>query len=328
MRALITGATGFTGGCLARALVGYGYDVRGLVRTASAARAKPLAAAGVEVVYGDLTDPVSLEAACREIDVVFHTAATYRTAGHGASIYRTVNVGGTERLLNAAALNGVRRLVHCSTGGVHGHVEQPPANEDAPIAPGDIYQRTKLEAERIAREFGVARDIEVVIVRPIGIYGPGDTRFAKMFRWIARGQFPLLGDGTVFYHLTFIDDLIEGFRLCGERPAAAGRTYLLAGPEYTTLEKLIGLIAAELSTSPPRWHLPIWPVWVVAAICEAVCVPFKVEPLLYRRRLDFFRKNRAFDTTRARTELGFKPTVDLRTGIKRTAGWYREHGFL
>ena len=327
MRALVTGVTGFTGGHLARHLVGLGYDVRGLVRPASAVASTSLVDAGIDLVQGDLTDAASLHVACRDVEIIFHIAATYRTARHSAATYHGVNVSGTEHLLDAALAARVRRVIHCSTGGVHGHIERPPANEDAPLAPGDIYQRTKLEAERIAREFGATHDIELVVVRPIGIYGPGDTRFLKLFR-LARGWIPLLGDGQVFYHMTFIDDLIEGLRLCAETATAAGRTYLLAGPEYTTLEELMGMIALELGVSPPRWHLPVWPVWVAGALCEALCVPLNVEPPLYRRRVDFFIKSRAFDTTRAQTELGFKPTVDLRNGIKRTADWYRERGWL
>ena len=120
---------------------------------------------------------------------------------------------------------------------MHGHIEQPPANEDAPFAPGDVYQRTKLEAEQLRGQFGQRHGLDVVVARPIGIYGPGDRRFLKMFRGIARGRFPMLGPGTVFYHLTYIDDLVRGLELCGIVPPAAGRTYILAGPEYTTLSR-------------------------------------------------------------------------------------------
>ena len=102
----------------------------------------------------------------RDVDVVYHIAATYRTAGQSASAYRDVNVSGTERLLEAARRGGVRRVVHCSTGGVHGHVEVPPANESSPLAPGDIYQETKLAAEALARRFGQAGGLEVVVVPP------------------------------------------------------------------------------------------------------------------------------------------------------------------
>jgi dihydroflavonol-4-reductase len=264
----------------------------------------------------------------RRSKAIYHIAASYREAGQPDAAYRAVNVEGTRHVLEAAVAAGATRVVHCSTGGVHGHIANPPATEDAPFNPGDIYQDTKLEAEQVAREFGRTRGFEVVVARPIGIYGPGDLRFLKMFRGLNRGRFPVLGSGTVFYHLTFIDDLVEGLRLCGEVPGAAGRTYILAGPRYTTLNELIRLIAAELKVPPPRLHLPVWPVWMLGLLCEMVCVPLRIEPPLYRRRVDFFTKSRAFDTTRARTELGFNPAVDLEDGIKRTADWYRAEGLL
>ena len=99
-------------------------------------------------------------------------------------------------------------------------------------------------------------------------------------------------------------------------PAAAGRTYILAGPRYTTLEELVGLVAKELNVTPPRVHWPVWPFWTAGLLCEMVCVPLRIEPPIYRRRVDFYTKSRAFDTTRARTELGFAPKVDLEEGIQ------------
>jgi dihydroflavonol-4-reductase len=328
MKVLVTGATGFTGGHLARHLLARGHQVAVLVRPASISRAASLRETGGEIHVGDLTDPAAVTAAAKGCDVVYHIAATYREAGQGDAAYTRVNIDGTRHVLEAAVAAGARRVVHCSTGGVHGHIERPPANEDAPFAPGDVYQRTKLEAEQLAFAFGAKGWLEVVVARPIGIYGPGDRRFLKMFRGLARGRFPMLGRGDVFYHLTFIDDLVRGFELCGETPAARGRVYILAGPEYTTLNQLVALIAAELNVPPPRWHLPVWPVWVVGALCEAACVPFGIEPPIFRRRVDFYRKSRAFDTTRARQELGYNPSVDLRTGIHRTAEWYRSRGLL
>jgi nucleoside-diphosphate-sugar epimerase len=327
---LVTGATGFTGGHLAATLARQGDGVRALVRPKSRARfdRSPLPAAGVQAVEGDLGDRAALMRATEGVEVVYHIAATYREAGQPDSAYRAINVDGTRNLLEAARSGGTRRLVHCSTGGVHGHIEHPPADEDAPLNPGDVYQETKLEAEQLARQFGLDTGLDVVVARPIGIYGPGDTRFLSMFRGLKRGRFPMLGSGRAFYHLTYIDDLVEGFRLCGTHAAAAGRTYILAGPRYTTLEELVALVARELGVRPPRIHWPVWPFWTAGVLCEMICVPLRVEPPLYRRRVDFYTKSRAFDTKRARTELGFAPKVDLEEGIHRTADWYRQQNLL
>jgi nucleoside-diphosphate-sugar epimerase len=287
-----------------------------------------LQTSGIEPSIGALEDRTSLVRAVKDAEIVYHIAAVYRQAGIPATTYRKVNVTAVGELIELAAEAGVRRVVLCSTVGVHGDVEHPPATEDAPLRPGDIYQTTKLEGERVARQTASRTGIGVTIVRPSGIYGPGDRRLLKLFRGIARKRFVVLGSGDIFYHLTYIDDLVEGFRLCGEMPAAAGRTYILAGGEVTTLNELMTLIAREAGVSPPRWRLPVWPFWLAGAACEAVCVPLGIEPPLYRRRVDFFTKSRAFDISRARSELGYAPHVGLREGIQRTLTWYRERGWL
>jgi nucleoside-diphosphate-sugar epimerase len=327
VKVLVTGATGFTGGHLARGLKARGCDVAAMVRDPAAAA--DLTRDGIAVVRGDLADPATLDAALTGgFEVVYNIAALYRQAGLPEAVYDQVNAVAVGQLIETAARAGVRRVVHCSTVGVHGDVEHPPAAEEAPLRPGDVYQVSKVKGERIAGEAGARTGVEVVIARPSGIYGPGDRRLLKLFRGVARRRFVILGDGRIFYHLTYIDDLVEGFRLCGEVPAAAGRTYILAGAEVPTLDELVGLIAAEAQVPPPRLHLPVWPIWLAGAACEALCAPFGIEPPLYRRRVDFFTKSRAFDITRARHELGYAPSVSLREGIGLTLRWYRQHGWL
>ena len=326
MQVLVTGATGFTGGHLARALKARGYEVRAMVRTPAAAQV--LSAAGITLVPGDLARPESLPHAVKDIDVVYNIAALYRQAGLPESVYHQVNATAVGQLIEAAAAAEVKRVVHCSTVGVHGDIERPPAGEDAPLRPGDVYQESKVEGERIARAAAARTGLPVVIARPSGIYGPGDRRLLKLFRGVAHRKFVILGDGKIFYHLTYIDDLVEGFRLCGEVPHAAGHTYILAGAEVPTLNDLVTLIAAEAGVPPPSLRLPAWPFWIAGAACEAVCAPFGIEPPLYRRRVDFFTKSRAFDISKARAELGYRPAVDLREGIRRTLAWYRSAGWV
>ena len=285
-------------------------------------------AAAVEVAYGDLRDTTAVRRAAERVDVVYHIAAIYRQAGLREEQYRAVNATAVRTIIEAARAGGAKRVVHCSTVGVHGDVEHPPANEDAPLRPGDIYQATKLEGENVARAAARETGVEVVIARPTGIYGPGDRRLLKLFRGVVRRRFIILGNGEIFYHLTYIDDLVAGLHLCATVPAAAGRTYILAGPEVTTLNRLTGLIAEEAHVPAPRLHLPVWPFWMAGAVCEAICRPLRIEPPIYRRRVDFFTKSRAFDISRARAELGYAPQVSLGEGIHKTLEWYRGAGWL
>jgi nucleoside-diphosphate-sugar epimerase len=326
MRALVTGAGGFTGGHLARYLAARSGRVRAMVRTR--AGATDLDRPGIEIVEGDLKDRANLARAIAGCDVVYNIAARYREANLPASEYHAINAAAVSAIVELAREAGVRRVVHCSTVGVHGDVERPPADEDAPLRPGDVYQVTKVEGERLGREAAARTGMDLVIARPTGIYGPGDRRLLKLFGRIATRRFVMLGRGRNFYHVTYIDDLCEGFRLCGTVPAAAGRTYILGGGEVTTLRELVRITADVAGVAPPRLTLPVWPVWLAGAVCEAVFTPLGMSPPIYRRRVDFFRKSRAFDITRARQELGYAPAVGLREGIRRTLDWYREHGWI
>jgi dihydroflavonol-4-reductase len=322
---LVTGATGFTGGNLARRLAAQGDRVRALVR--DAARADSLMAGGIDVRVGELTSLNDVIAAARGCDQIHHIAAVFRTAGHPDSYYREVNIGGVENVLEAARRVGCERLVHCSTGGVHGHIARPPASETYPFGPGDIYQRTKLEGE-LAAQAAARRGQPVTIVRPGPIYGEGDLRFLKLYRAVARGVFVMIGSGTPKLHMVHIDDLVDGILLCSTSPAALGEVFILAGPEAPTLNEIVRHIAHALGVAQPRWRIPVWPVKAAGALCELVCVPLRIEPPLHRRRVAFFTHHREFDCSKAGRLLGYAPKVRPAEGIRRVAAWYRAAGYL
>lgn len=326
MKIALTGASGYTGGHVLRRLLARGDSVKALVREGSIT--PELRASGAEVVPGVLGDPEAARRLVAGCDAVMHIAAVYRTAGHPDDYYRRINVEGTRMLLEAAVEAGVRRFVHTSTVGVHGDVKNPPADEEAPIAPSDIYQETKAQADAMAQKFGRAHGLEVAIVRPGAIYGPGETRLLKVFKGIARGRYAVVGSGKPHYHLVYIDDLVDGFLLALDRKEAAGETFIIAGPQSISQDDLAREVAKATGGSVWPFHVPAWPIQRLGDLVEAVCIPLGLEPPIHRRRVDFWVKNRSFSIDKARRLIGYAPKVDAREGIARTARWYRENGWL
>ena len=327
MKVLVTGANGFTGSYLAKHLIEKGYEVRGLVR--ENANMDLLKDINIELVYGDLADGSPMDEATNDIDIVFHIAAAYRVEGVPKKYFWDVNFNGTRKMLEAAKRSGVKRFVHCSTVGVQGNIKNPPAKEEDPYGPGDYYQESKVEGEKFALEFFKKEKMPGSIVRPVGIYGPGDMRFLKLFKSIYNGRFRMIGSGNVLYHLTFVEDLAAGIALAGEKEEALGETFTIGGEKYLTLNELVERIAKAFGKPfKKRIKLPFWPVWFGGLLCEIVCKPFGISPPIYRRRVDFFIKDRAFDISKAKKLLGYQPKISLDEGLKRTADWYKEQGLL
>ena len=324
---LVTGAAGYTGTALVRHLVSAGYPVRALVRTPEQART--LEACGAETIMGDVRDRSVLEQAVRGVRTVYHLAAVFRRAGVPDSEYRSVHVDATRDLIECSAAAGVRRLVHCSTVGVHGDVDRAcPASEEAPLHPGDVYQQTKLEGEIVARAAAARTGLAVTIVRPGPIYGPGDRRLLKLIGGVARRRFLVVGDGSPRFQLVYVEDLAKGLVLAAETPSAIGRTYIITGNEAPTLNELVEEIAEVAHVRPFRLHLPVWPFLLAGALCEAICIPLGIEPPIFRRRVRFFTNNRWFDTSRAQRELGYTPKTRLHEGLARTLSSYRQLGWI
>ena len=322
---LVTGATGFTGGNLCRRLIELGENVAAFVRPSP--RVEPLRALGVECREVDIKNADDVRRNFGGIDRVYHIAAAYRAEHVDIQEFFRVNVDATRNLLEAAGEAGVRRFVHSSTVGVQGEITEPPADEDYRFAPGDHYQESKKEGELLARSYA-DKGLPVAVVRPVGIYGPGDTRFLKLFRPINKKMFVMIGSGESLYHMTYIDDLVDGFILAGTRPEAVGEVFTIGGEGYTTLRELVDAIADVLGRPRPFLRVPYGPVYFASVLCENICRPLGIAPPLYPRRVEFFSKSRAFSIEKARRMLGYAPKVGLREGLARTAAWYRQQGLI
>ena len=327
MKILVTGGTGFTGKALVRRLLNDGHQVVAL-DFQEGLKTQELRDWGAEVVIGTVTDKEVVDRCMQGVEIVHHLAAAFRQLNVPNSYYWDVNVEGTRNVLEAARREQVKKFVYCSTCGVHGNVDTPPGNEDSPINAADYYQQTKYEAEPIVKEYQ-QKGMETTILRPAAIYGPGDPeRFFMIFKRVNKGTFPMFGNGKTLYHPLYIDHLVDAHVLAQEPGKGVGEAYLIADEEYIEIETLVQKTAAALDVEVKIPHFPVTPVIIVGHICEKVCKPFKITPPIFPRRVDWYRQNRAFSIDKAKRDLGYQPNISIDEGLRRTAAWYRNEGYL
>ncbi len=338
---LLTGATGYVGGAVTRLLLdrAEGKEISGvpsvgnkkikvrlLVRDVK--KAKEFADRGAEIIQGDLTDPASLKRAVQGVRGVYHIAAIYREAGLPEEVYFNINAKGTKDLFEAAVQAGVKRIIHCSTGGVLGHIANPPGNENTPYNPGDVYQGSKVEGEKTALEYFRSGKITGAIIRPAMVYGPADTRHLKMFKMIAKNCFFYVGKGDAWVNFIDIRDLSRSFILAMDKEHLNGGIYTIANNSVMKLHEAVDIIAKKLGVSAPWLHLPVKPMQWLGSLCETVCAPFGIKPPIFKRRVDFFTKSRYFDPSSAHRDLGFAPAQSIEKEIEDTVNWYKEHHWI
>lgn len=327
MRVFVTGGTGFTGAALVNRLLEEGHSVSVLDKQAGLMKDR-LEAAGAEITLGSILEPKTVARCARGAEVVMHLAAAFRETGAPDSLYRQVNVDGTRVVVEAAIQAGARKFVYCSTQGVHGHVAEPPGDENSPIAPEDYYQETKYLGEEVVEEYG-KRGLEYTIIRPTAIYGPGDPeRFFLIFKRVAKGRFLMFGTGDTYYHPVYIDNLVDAFVLVMAPGVGASETYIIADEEYVSIRNLVERVANALDVRVAIPTLPLLPVVIAGYICEKVCKPFGINPPIFPRRVDWFRQVRAFRIDKAKRDLGYRPRVGLDEGLRRTGEWYKREGYL
>ena len=327
MKVLVTGGTGFTGKALVKRLIDSGHQVVAMDYK-EGIKTDEIAKWGAEVVIGSVTDTETVNRVVKGVDVVHHLAAAFRELDVPNSYYEDVNIQGTVNVLNAAKQEGVKRFIYCSTCGVHGNVENPPASETAPIKPADYYQRTKYEAEPLVLAEHDS-DMQTLVVRPAAIYGPGDPeRFGMIFRRVNKGVFPIFGDGKALYHPLYIDNFVDVLETVLQPGMGDGEVYLIADEEYVEIEQLVKRVAKAMGKEVKLPHYPFLPLSIAGHVMEKLCQPFKITPPIFPRRVDWYRQNRAFDISKAKKDLGYRPRVGLDEGLRLTAEWYIAGGYL
>ncbi|MFO7662041.1 MAG: NAD-dependent epimerase/dehydratase family protein [Chloroflexota bacterium] len=335
MKAVITGATGFVGGAIARRLAGEGIDVQVLIRpTTDLGR---LSSYAVTRQAGDITDPATLTYAFDGADWVIHAAGMLGQAGVAEETYIQVNAEGTRNVLAAVAeaRDAGRtpenlRVLHVGSAGVLGPLrrgdQETLFDETMPTAPSNAYERSKTLAENYAREFALS-GLPVIIARPEFGYGPSDTHVLGLFQAIQRGVFFYIGGGQNTCHPTYVDDMVDGLELC-LRQGRPGETYQITGPRPVTFRGLAETIARELGVRPPWLRIPRPLALAGVAGLEAAGNLMGRTMPLSRTAVAFFSESRRFSYVKAHRELDYTPQVDLEAGVARTVDWYRAEGML
>ena len=322
MRAFITGASGFIGTQLVNELLNRHWEVKVITH-----KHAPAVQSHLEAVPGDLADTPSLIKSLAGTDVLFHLASALGSSLIPETEFQTINAAGTESVLKAAAETGVKKVIHFSSAGVLGHVaENRPVDESYPTNPLDAYDRSKLEGEKIALGYG-RRGLDVRIIRPGWVYGPGDKRTFKIIKAVARRRVLLVSSGKPLQSPVFIDDLVEGTLQCLEHGRTA-EVYNLAGPETLSVKEMLRTIARAAGTSFPPVRLPLRPAKAAAWLLDKAFRPFKKEAPLTPSRLAFFLRSKALDISKARRELNYAPRVGFEEGMRLTIAWYRDNGWL
>lgn len=324
---LVTGATGYTGIVLVKKLLKAGLNVQAIARKSS--DLQPFEGLTITWIRGDVFDERTVKTAMEGVQYVFHVAAAFREAKSTEQDYRNVHVKSTQLIVAEAMTNPeFKRLIHVSTMGVHGHIENPPGDENSEFSPGDGYQRTKAEAEIWLIDFAKENNFPYTIIRPCAIYGPGEKRLLKLYKMANKKVFPILGKGKCWYHLVHVEDLTGAMILAATEERALSEAFIIGSSDPIQLEDMAAIIAREYNNQLRIVRLPIGPFFLMGDICEAICKPFKIEPPIYRRRVAFYSKDRNYSTDKMRNVLGYTPLYENERGIVESANWYRDNSWL
>lgn len=315
MKVTITGANGFIGFHLVKDQLAKGRKVRAVdihLSSLESLAENP----DLEIIQADIRDTEAMERAVENADLVFHIAGAHLSVTTTENDYWEINRDGTKALARLCHAKGVKRFVHCSSVGVFGKIENPPANENTPCNPDITYEKSKLAGETAVMDYASETGFPVVTIRPVWVYGQGCPRTEKLFRSLLKGRFFYAGSGNTLRHCIHISNMIQGFNLCAEHPDAPGNIFIIGDREAVSIKTLISEMARACGVKPPWLHIPIMVIkplfWSIGTLFKAV----GKEPPVSSRSLKFFTNNTSFNIDKAVKTLGFKPEISLREGLE------------
>jgi nucleoside-diphosphate-sugar epimerase len=321
----VTGGHGFIGSHLVEALIARGDRVRCLVRRAGTPPG--LLGLDVEIQRGDVREPASLHAAVEGVDEVYHLAGLTRSLTRREMI--ETNARGTRRLLEAAAAADTpARFLHCSSLSVVGPSSTGRLlDESAPAAPVSWYGESKVEAERLVLEH--AGRLPVTVVRPPIVYGPRDPNMLPFFRAAAGRLLPVLAGTPRSISTVYAADLAQAMIAAARSPATVGRVYFASDPEPVTTERLMDEVTRAVGGRPRRMTLPRSAVGLLARMGDLMAQLTGSAPLLGRQRaLDLTGTHWVCSGAALERDTDWRPTTGLVDGVRLTAAWYRDQGWM
>ena len=312
---LVTGASGFVGQRLCQRLVNDGCAVRCAVRSSERLAAAFQFPRLEQFVIEDIGPETDWTKALCGIDTVVHLAARVHLMNDSAADplaeFKYVNVRGTERLAQMAANAGVKRIVFTSSVKVHGEERDIRYHESDPLMPQDSYGISKMEAERVLRQIESETGLEVVVVRPPLVYGPGvKANFLTMVKVIASG-FPLpLASVANKRSMIYVDNLVDALSVCVRHPAAAGRSYLVSDGDDVSTPELIRRVSSALNRPARLYPFPIRFLRIIGRLLGKSPA---VERLTGTLQVDI---------SNIQSELGWRPPFTMQEGLSTTAAWF------
>ncbi|OGC50880.1 hypothetical protein A2716_02490 [candidate division WWE3 bacterium RIFCSPHIGHO2_01_FULL_40_23] len=333
MKILLTGAGGFIGRHLVKALLAKNYRLRCLVRKGSQTGFLP---GNVEKFTADLTYLASLNGICTGIDVVIHGAALtnvkdLKTEGHR---FKEINVTGTENLLKQS--KGIKKFIYLSSVDAMGINTHKVLSEEDKCRPVQPYDRSKYEGELLVKGYASKYGFTFTILRPSMVYGGGvsnpeilkvDRAILKFMKLIRKHVFPIFGSGKNKLPLVHVSNVVQAVMRVIENTTSTNQTYIISDKRSYELNELVETIAKELNVKYSGFHVPLPVAYTGAFFFEKIKNITGIDFGITRKSIDYITANRVFNVTKAMTDLNYNP-IDLKAGINEAVSWYKKNGYL